>query len=256
MSLGVFLGFVCSSLAAPSLTETLGGGSIDWTAQTLLLSGEGEHSGVSATLEQLEASARARVGPRMLGLVRDVRVTSADTAGDLLDRRDALADLVDKNTSLWEATEVRYLTSGQVQIDATLPMHAWLRPALASLAKGRERVIPATSPVTGVVVDARALRVKPCVAPRILGPGEEELYSLARIAAPALGKWSPAAWVADPADVRAVKRGGDAPLFVTAIDVQDGCDLVLGEADAAALKQAAEGAPVLVNAHVAIVATP
>jgi hypothetical protein len=252
----MILAILSGALAAPSLTETLGEGTIDWTAQTLLLSGEGEHSGVSATLEQLEASARARVGPRMLGLVREVRITSEDTAGDLLDRRDALSDLVDKNTSLWEATEVRYRTSGQVEIDATLPMHAWLRPALASLAKGRERVIPATSPVTGVIVDARSVRVKPCVAPRLLGPGEEELYALARIAPPALGKWSPAAWVADPADVRAVKRGGDAPLFVRAIDVRDGCDLVLGEADAAALRQAAEGAPVLVNAHVAIIASP
>lgn len=243
------------AMAAPALEEPLGEGRVDWTQLKLLASARGDRPpGVTVTPERMEGDARTQLGPTMLKLAREVRVTSSATAGDLLDRGDLVAASIDGNLALWEATEVRYFSSGQVELDAALPMHAWLRPALASMARGRERVVPTTATVTGVVVDARAVKVSPCIAPRLLSPDGEELYSIAAVAAPTIGKWSPVAWVSDAADPLTAKRAGEAPLFVVAERVEDGCDLVLGASDVIALKQAVEGAPVLVNANVAIVA--
>ena len=100
------------ALATDPVLQPLSAGNVDWTGLRLLASSEGvPSSGVMINLETLEGDARSRLGPKMLKLAREVRITSSLTAGDLLDARDAVADRVDDNLSLWEVYEVRYYAS-------------------------------------------------------------------------------------------------------------------------------------------------
>jgi hypothetical protein len=240
----------------PVVEELSDGARIDWTALQLEAGATGTPGGANASLETMEGDARTRLGPRMLALARQVRVTSDRTGGDVLDAGDPVADRLDDNLALWEVTETRYFTSGRVEIDGALPLQAWLRPALASWAKGREEgTTPATTP-TGLVVDARGLAVKPAIAPKVEGPGGEVLYAAETLTALAATQRGPVVYVRDPADPAAAKRAGEQPLFVRATATDKGVDLVLSAEDAAAVRKAAETAPFLLGARVVVVVSP
>jgi hypothetical protein len=251
------LAFVSRALAFEPVVEELSNGRIDWTSLRLLASAEGvPSSGVIVNLETLEGDARQRLGPRMLAMARQVRITSDTTAATLLDAGDAVADRLDDNLALWEVYEVRYYTSGGVQMDGALPLQAWLRPALVSLADGKDRSSPATGTITGLVVDARGLTVKPALAPRIEGPGGQVLYSVQGMTELAASQRAPVVYVSDPADVAAARRAGAQPLFVRAVSVDAGTDLVLGATDSARVSDAAALAPFLLQGSVVVVVGP
>lgn len=239
------------------VVEELDGGRVDWTAGRLLASAEGVHStGAMSDVEAMEGSARQRLGPRMLELAREVRVASDLYAGDLLDATDPVADRLDANLALWEVFETRYFTSGALEMDGALPLQPWLRPALTARAKGKDRPGPAAGGATGLVIDARGLAVKPAVAPRVLDAGGGVLYALETLTVYAASLRGPAVYVTDPADPAGVRRAGETPLFLRAAAVKDGCDLQLSDADAAALRQAAETSPFLLNGQVVVVVSP
>jgi hypothetical protein len=241
---------------ADPLWEDLGGGRVDWAGETVVSTARGERGGNVAGLEMMEGSARTQLGPRMLTMARRVRVRSDATADDLLGAGDLIADRLDDNLATWEATEVRYHTGGDVEVDGALGLHGWLRPALVLMVTGRERATPVTGTVTGLVVDARGLRVRPCVAPRVLDGGGQALYSLEVLTPSAAAARSPAQWVGDAGDHRAARRAGENPVFARAKDVVDGCDVVLADADAAAVRREAESAPFLLGGYVVIVVDP
>lgn len=245
------------ALALDPVVESLGEGSVNWTTLELLASATGKpQSGAMLNLETLEADARSRLGPTMLGLARKVRVDSKTLVGDLLEREDEIADRVDDNLSLWEVYEARYLTSGSVQIDGALPLSPLVRPALVRQAKGKERESPPTGSTSGLVVDARGLDLHPSLAPRVLGPDGSVLYGIEVITEAAASTRGPAVFVGDPADVAAVRRAGDQPVFVRAIGVVDGADVSVSAEDAAMVREKAGAAPFLLHANVVIVVGP
>jgi hypothetical protein len=247
--------WVCAvAWAFEPVVEELDGGRVDWTSLRLVASASGAPaSGAVATPEVMEGDARSKLGPRMLELAREVRVDSARMAADVLDLEDPVADRVAGNLSLWEVFEVRYFTSGKVEMDGALPLHAWLRPALASWAEGEERATTGDAVVTGLVVDARGLAVRPAVAPRIEDPTGGVLYSVATLTELAASQRGPAVYVRDPADVAAARRAGEAPLIVKAASVKAGTDLVLDAAGAAQVRDAAALAPFLLHGQVVVV---
>ncbi|MES2638121.1 MAG: hypothetical protein V4850_01515 [Myxococcota bacterium] len=234
--------------------EELSDGRIDWTSLRLLAAAEGvPSSGVLVNLETLEGDARQRLGPRMLAMARKVRISADQTAADLLDAKDAVADRIDDNLMLWEVYEVRYYMSGGVEMEGALPLQSWLRPALVSLAKGKDRTTPATAPTSGLVIDARGLEVSPAMSPRLQGPSGDTLYSVATMTVLAASQRTPVVYVTDPADIAAGKRAGVQPLFVRAASVSASTDLVLDATDAARVAQAAADAPFLLQGNVVVV---
>lgn len=244
------------ALAIDPVVEPVGEGTINWTTLELLAGARGRPtSGAMLNLETLEDDARGRLGPTMLELARKVRVDSTRTVGDLLAADDEIAVRIDDNLSLWEVYEVRYFTSGSVEIEGALPLQGLLRPALVRAAGGKERESPPTGSTSGLVVDARGLAVSPAVAPRILGP-DGVLYGLEVLTEASASSRSPVVYVTDPADVAASRRAGAQPVFVRAAEVVDGTDLRLGAEDAARVVEKASAAPFLLHGNVVIVVGP
>ncbi len=241
---------------AEPLWEDLGEGRVDWAGEVVVASARGERGGNVAGLEMMEGSARTQRGPRMLNMARRVRIRSDATADTLLGAGDLVADRLDDNLATWEATEVRYHTGGDVEVDGALPLHGWLRPALVLMVTGRERATPVTGTATGLLIDARGLGVRPCVAPRVLNGQGETLYALDVLTPAAAAARSPAQWVGDAGDLRAARRAGENPVFVRAADVTDGCDVVLSDADFATVRREADAAPFLLCGFVVIVVDP
>ena len=243
-----------AALAFDPVEEDLGGGRVDWTTLRLVAGAEGvPSSGVMVNLGTLEGDARTHLGPKILALARKVRISSTRLAGDILDAGDAVADRVDDNLSTWEVFDVKYFASGGVSLEGALPLQSWLRPALTTLATGQERSAPPAAPVTGLVVDARGLKVLPAIGPRLLDPSGAVLYELATMSRLSARQRAPAVYVHEPADPIAARRAGAEPTFAKAIDVKDGCDLVLAPADASRVASLATQSPFLLQGHVVVV---
>ena len=189
----------------------------------------------------------------MLTLTRYVQIDATRMGSDLLDGGNRVADRLRENLSMWEVFKVQYFTSGSVDIEGALSLHAWLRPALVDMAKSKERTGPPTGSITGLVVDARGLKVNPSVAPALTGPRGEALYSIESTTAMAMAQRSPVIYVSDPADPFGVARAGEQPLFVRAVGSSNGVDLSVSEADHANIQQRAEEAPFLLHGNVVIV---
>jgi hypothetical protein len=98
--------------------------------------------------------------------------------------------------------------------------------------------------------------VKPALAPRIEGPGGQVLYSVQGMTELAASQRAPVVYVSDPADVAAARRAGAQPLFVRAVSVDAGTDLVLGATDSARVSDAAALAPFLLQGSVVVVVGP
>lgn len=253
------IAIVAAAFAFEPVVETLDGGRIDWTAGRLLASAEGEHTtGAMRDVEAMEGNARHRLGPQMLELAREVRISSELDAGDLLDAGDPVADRLDANLALWEVYETRYFASGKLEMDGALALQPWLRPALTAGAKGKDRPAGSgTGGTSGIVLDARGVKgIKPAVAPRIVDQAGSELYSLATLTVYAASQRGPVVYVTDPADPAGVRRAGETPLVVTVSGVQGGCDLVLSATEAIQVRQAAEASPFLLNGQVVVVVSP
>lgn len=243
-------------LASEPVVEDLGGGRINWTSLELEAEIVGEAAGGLGDFDATEGQARSRLGPRMLELARKVRLDGEETAEDVLGRRDAVADAVDGNLALWEVEEATYYASGRVGLTAALPLEKWLRPAFVARAVAREQATPSGTGPSGLVIDARGLSVKPSMAPRLVGPDGAVLYEAASMTAAAATQRSPTVWVTDPADVHAVRRAGEAPLFVRAAAVVDGYDVGVSAEDAARIAEVAAQWPILRHGAVVMVVSP
>ena len=256
--MSAFLFWVGMVWAGNPVWEDLGGGTkVDWAGERLVSTASSSRgTGHQEPFEVLEGRAREVLGPTVLQRARKVRLTSTRTAGEFMESGDLVADRLDDNLSSWDASEVRYRTSGIVEVDAVLDLHDWMRSALTLLATGRERASPVTGETTGVVLDARAHDVRPCIAPRVLDPSGGVVYGLEVVAPGTMALRSPVQWVDDAADVRAAQRAGEHPLFVRVASVKDGCDLVVSAPDAESIRTAAEATAFLVQAHVVAVVRP
>ncbi len=238
-----------------SLVETVDSASIDWTRLALAASASAQSNAgaLGANRRLVESEARSRLAPLFLEAARDVRFSSSTSAGDLLAGEDSLARLLDKEVSSWNVVETRYFSSGKVEIDGELALDRWLRPALRRQAAAPDARKGAASAATGLVIDARGLPMRPALAPQVLSPKGEVLYSIAQLSQRTAADKAVVQYVTDPADPRAVALAGEAPLFFRADGVRARCDLVLTQEDADTLRAVEGLASLLATAPVVIV---
>jgi len=246
---------VAGALAGPVI-ETLPGGRIDWTEQTLVVQASGvKGSGAMSDLKAIEQAARTILAPNLESVARQVRVDGPVAAGVLLDGDDMVSEMLGENLLRWRVIETRYYTSGRVELTAELDLQPWLSPAVIGVADGREDATldPKQS---GVVIDARGTGLKPSFAPRVLDGAGGTVYSAISLSRESASRVAPAVWVTDPADPQASERAGETPLFILADDVQDGCEVVLDPRDAALLKVLADETDLLARGRVVVIVDP
>ena len=231
--------WLATALAGPVL-EPLADGEVDWTEGRLVVRAQGNpHTGAWSDVKVAEQAALAQLESRLAEHAGRLRFDAERLAGELG------ADL----EGAWRITQTTYHTSGRVELEAELDLHAWLRGALVERAAGE---LDGREPtLSGVLVDARTVGGEPCVAPRLLDPEGEPVYGPSTMAREAAARRAPVSFVGDPADPAAGDRVGESPLVLIAADAR-GCDLVLDEESAGSLRQL-QGTSVLADGHVVVV---
>ena len=109
---------------------------------------------------------------------------------------------------------------------------------------------------TGVVLDARHLAFNPCIAPEIRTSTDEILIHHSMVHPDVLRVRSPVLYVNDPADMQAVTRAGDHPLFLTAESSERDCKLNLSTADSNLLLNSPAFGNAVASGRVVLVVNP
>jgi hypothetical protein len=132
----------------------------------------------------------------------------------------------------FKITGKRYYSDGGVEVDVEVPLAMLTdvidpEPAQQQLATKTE----GEKANTGLVIDARGLKVTPALAPRLLAaPDAKVVYSIDSLSADARKSSGVASYVQSLDEAKKSMKAGDKPLVVKAAEAK-GTDLVLAADD-------------------------
>lgn len=246
-----WMAFIVGAVAVPSegvVREELAYGAwLDWTNLVLevdvvhrLEASEGQRQAEIAAIQDMDVA--LRMGAQRIRVQED-RVLEDDPASEALLGRLTRRAVV----------EARYGRKGSIGLTAELPLSILLRPWMLSRTDARSLDVQADGYFTGVVLDARGLRVKPAWAPRVLSSGGQVLYG---------EEWAdsgevvptPAVYVSDPSHPQA-QRAGDNPLILR-VEATRGVDLELSEDGVGCLVAATSAGQALRQGRLVVVVDP
>lgn len=236
------------SSASPRPAPRVG---VDWQEQVLTATGSGAPDLRATTPAQArlgaELAAKMDAFRNLLAQAKGIALEGGKTLGDALED-EATRGHVQGALKNFKITHRRYYSDNGVEIDVEVPISG----VLAALPSGAEDAVAVNgkgaASHTGLIVDARGLKLTPAIAPRLLGPDGKAVYARGALSDP---KASVASYFATPEAARASGRLGKNPLTVKAASA-DGPDLVLSAAEVKALQE--ENSGYLAEGKVAIVA--
>ena len=251
--------FLGAALAIEPVVEDVGAGQLNWTTMRLEVSARSDRTvGAWKNVRVQEQDALDRLEPLIEDAARKVRFDPLRKADDLLIVEDggvptSVLRRLDDGLKSWRVRETRYLSNGGVEMDGVLEVHRWLRPMLLSQTDAA-RARPSSSGMTsGVLIDARQLDFRPCLAPELSTIEGKPLVHPSKVHPDVMRRKTPVIYVRDPADPLAAERAGESPLFLIASAVSEDCRLVLDASDSKRLADHAGFATSVTEARVVIV---
>ncbi|HUJ17342.1 MAG TPA: hypothetical protein VL197_05055 [Nitrospirota bacterium] len=242
-------------------------GKVDWTTSVITAVGIGAPPAQPANPAQARAMAEraAQVVAlrNLLEAVKGVRVDSATTVENFIVTSDVVKTQVNGIVQGATIMDKKYMSDGSVEVTVGMKLTGALADALIpktpNAAPGAAPAMPAPGVqgqlYTGLVVDARGLGVRPAMAPKILNEDGREVYGSAQINRDWAVREGMAGYLkGDPASVQTNPRVADKPLVVKAIKAsgEGRTDLVISNADAAALQGASQNLSMLEKCRVII----
>lgn len=255
---------ICAALAKPlaaaPVIESVEAGQVNWSTMTLQVTSRSDRTvGAWKDRRVQEQDALDRLGPLLTEAALRIRVRPEVRADDLtrpsVPETDVLARTLRERLADWRVLETRYLSGGGVEMDGVLDLQDWLRPALLTVAAGQPQT-PNPSGPTGVLIDARPLAFRPCVAPTITLADDTIIYDASRITPDTVRVHTPVVYVTDPVAPAASKRSGSQPLFISAESSANDCVLRLSRSDSNRLRENTALSGLIATAKVVIVVAP
>ncbi len=247
--------------AIEPVVETVEAGRINWTSMELEITSRSDRTvGAWKDVRVQEQDALDRLKPLIEDAARRIRVFPGTRAEDHMTPDETpesldVARRIDDGISGWNVRETRYLSNGGVEMDGVLGLHRWLRPALLAIPY-QERDVSVNDGPTGVLIDARHLAFRPCLAPEVRTADDRPLVHSSLVNPEVLRVRAPTIFVRDPAAPQAVERAGDHPLFITADASTNGCVLMLSRADTQVLQANKGFAAAVASAKIVLVVNP
>jgi len=246
--------------------QDTGSGKVDWTSQMLRSTGIGAPN-VNFPLPQQRAgalrAAKMDALRNLLETVKGINLDSETLVENAIVTNDQIQTKVQGAVRGFRVVDTRYMSSGDVEVDVEVPLTGILTDALlpqgfggdispSGGAAGLETPPAAGGAVSGLIVDARGLGLRPAMAPRILDEQGNEVYGskfVDREYAVDIGM------VGYEKDVnRAAKneRVASTPMVVKGVQASgpNKTDVVIGAADVAKVQGTAENANFLQHCKV------
>jgi hypothetical protein len=241
------------TLALPGLARAENQrGAVDWQTRTIKCKGQGSPSPTAITPAMArigaERAAKADALRNILETLKGVRVTGATTAADAM-KDDGVSMQVNGQLRDFKITDTRYFDDGGVEVDVEMPLDGLTSALVPAIGQKSDNAPASTGASTGLVVDTKALKIAPALAPRILDETGAEVYGPGSVDREKATNGL-AAYVKDLAAARKEPRVGAQPTVVTALSLAKGSssDVVISNEDARKARAAkvAEGNVVFV----------
>lgn len=208
---------------------------VNWAGQVIRATGQG------APDMKAQNAAQARLGAEMaakldalrnlLGQVKGTSIDGTRKMGDLM-AKDEVRARVEGLVKGYKIVNKRYFSDNGVELEVEVPVSMLadvIDPdATQVLAVGKPEGEKAA---TGLVIDARGLKLTPALMPRVLDGDGKPVYSIDSLSADARKTSGVAAYVASLDDAQKSPKAGDKPLVIKAAKAQ-GADLQLAPEDA------------------------
>ncbi len=208
---------------------------VNWAGQVVRATGQGAPDMKAAN------PAQARLGAERAALTDAFRNLLAQVKGVSVDGTRKVSDLMEKDEVRtrveglvrgYKIVNKRYFSDSGVEVEIEVPL-ALLADvvdpdATQVLAVGKPEGAPGT---TGLVIDARGLKVTPSLLPRLLDEAGKPLYSIDSLSSDARKQSAVAAYVQSLDDANKSMKAGEKPLVLKATSAT-GADLQLAADDA------------------------
>jgi hypothetical protein len=255
--------------AMAQIQEVAGKGHIDWGKKTVSARGIGAPN---PNMPEVTARPMAIQAARMdalrnaLEVVKGIHITSSTTVQNYMVSSDLIQRRVSGYISTYTEKEPRYMADKTVEIEVSIPIEETFMDALLPTNTGslatREvrRSVAQGAPskaFTGLIIDARGLGAVPALAPRIVDEAGKEVYGSAYVSREFAVKWGMAGYARDPVQAAEVHKDrlGSNPGVIKALRATGAsrCDLVLSDADARSVREAAQSMSFLSDCRVIII---
>ena len=240
---GLVMGLVGSfAYAADDVVQTVGHGQINWTDGVITATGSGapnlKAANVAVARLGAERSAKLDAFRNILETVRGARISGAGDVSALLGTSPQLQSQIQGMVRNFRVNDTKYYSDGGVDVIVSIPLNGVLFGTLVP-ATGT-KVTPATGPsgTTGIVIQAKGLKVVPALAPRIVDPDGNDVFSAAFVSAASARAQGVVAYVNSLDAAMKHSRVADKPLIIKAqkLVAPGSSDLVVSEADAGRIR--------------------
>ena len=207
----------------------------NWSGQVVKATGAGapDMKATSPAQARLGAERAAQLDAfrNLLAQVKGLQISAGKKMDDAM-AKDEIKAKVEGIVRGFKITGKRYFSDGGVEIDVEVPLAMLTdvidpEPAQQQLATKTE----GESANTGLVIDARGLKVTPALAPRLLAnPDAKVVYSVDSLSPDARKSSGVASYVQSLDEAKKSMKAGDKPLVIKATEAK-GTDLVLAADD-------------------------
>lgn len=246
----------------PGVKEQAGvSGSIDWSGGYLEAVGIGvppeKFAGRPQARPMALRAAQLDAYRNLLEVVQGVRVDSSTTVKDFAVENDLIRTQVEGVVKGAQTVRTDYKTDGTVEITMRMPLFGGLAQVVLPKAPEPKPISPAFTEkaYTGLVVDARGLGARPAMAPRLLDDDGSEVYGSAYVSREFAIQQGMSGYAKNLAAAQANDRVAADPLTIKGVKAHGPgrSDIVLSDADAAVVRDAAETQTFLRQCRVMIV---
>lgn len=274
--LGTFIASLCVAVITLSgsgfandgedYIEPVGNGAINWSKGIITGVGIGappqKYYGKPQARPMALRAAKLDALRNILEVVNGVRIDSHTIVKDFAIESDIIQSKVQGMVRGAQEVKKEYMSDGTVEVTMKMDMSGGF--AQLTLPDDIKAIQPIASNAsapgsdsgyTGVVVDARGLGVRPAMAPRIVDEEGQEVYGSAFVSREFAVQQGMSGYAKDLDEAQKNTRVADNPLMVTGLRTEGPgqSDVVISQADAASLRNAAEHLSFLRKCRVMIV---
>jgi hypothetical protein len=159
---------------------------------------------------------------------------------------------------------VKYMSDGTVEVTVKVPLDGVdglgqkLLPDLVgekpSVSTWEGKAAKKSRVFTGLIIDCRGLKVKPCLSPKVLDEAGKEIYGSAYVSREWAVKYGMAGYSKDPQVAAKLERVGGNPGMIKALKASgdNSTDVVIADKDAAEVRSAADNLKFLSECRVVL----
>ena len=250
LSMTLALSPVAASAEEPAkdaVAQTVGHGQIDWTNKTITATGSGapdlKAANVAVARLGAERAAKADALRNILEAVKGVRISGGQSAGAAMDTSPEVKAKVEGVVRNFKVVDTKYYSDGGVDVIVQVPMDGVLAEALlptGTAAAAAPTPAESSAGPSGVIVNAKGLKVAPALAPRLVDESGKELYGPAMVGKDALVQRGVASYSKSLEQATRDTRVSGKPLVVKGVRLSQAgsADVVVSADDAVKLASA------------------